>query len=179
MTLALVRHGRTEWNHARRMQGRSEIRLDEHGRAQASAVGALLARAHWHRIISSPLVRAAETAELIGDRLPEAERASDERLVERDYGAAEGMPVSEAHERWPDGDYPGAEPLAELIGRARHAVLEIERREGDSVIVSHGTLLRTVVEDLTGSACPRILNGQVVLLERDAAGLVSGRFLSG
>lgn len=179
MTLALVRHGRTEWNLARRMQGRSDIVLDVHGRAQATAVGDLLSRAQWHRIISSPLARATETAALIGDRLPDVERTADERLIERDYGVAEGMPVSEVHERWPDADYPGAEPMEALIGRATRAISDIERRGGDSVIVSHGTLLRTAVEELTGSACPRILNGQVVLLERDAADRLTGRFLSG
>lgn len=178
MTLALVRHGRTEWNLARRMQGRSDISLDAHGRAQAAAVGALLSRARWHRVVSSPLARAAESAALIGEHLPGAARSVDDRLVERDYGLAEGRPVSEAHECWPDGDYPGAEPLPELIDRARRSVLEIEGYEGDSVIVSHGTLLRAVIEDLSGSACPRILNGQIVLLERDANDRLTGRFLS-
>lgn len=179
MTLALVRHGRTEWNLARRMQGRSDIALDAHGRAQAITAGALLSRAQWHLIISSPLARAVETAALIGERLPGVERTVDERLIERDYGVAEGMPVSEAHERWPDGDYPDAESPANLVARATRVITDIERRGGDSVIVSHGTLLRTVVEELTGSACPRILNGQVVLLERDAADRLTGRFLSG
>lgn len=185
MTIALVRHGRTAWNLARRMQGRSDISLDAHGRAQAVAAGELLSRARWNRVVSSPLARAAETASLIGDclagvpDLAAIERGTDERLIERDYGSAEGMPVSEVHERWPDGNYPDAEPLDVLIDRARRVFSDIEQQGGDSIVVAHGTLLRTAVEDLTGSVCPRILNGQVVLLERDGAGALVGQFLTG
>jgi len=179
MTLALVRHGRTAWNRARRMQGRSDIALDAHGRAQAEAAGRMLARARWGRIVTSPLARAVETGSLIAARLEHVEQWVDDRLIERDYGVAEGMPVSEVHERWPDADYPGGEPLGQLRERARTVLEEIDQLEGDSIVVSHGTLLRVGVAALTGSGCPRILNGQVVLLEREAQGRLVGRFLSG
>lgn len=178
MTVALVRHGRTAWNLARLMQGRSDVPLDAHGRAQASAAADLLSRAQWHRIVSSPLARAMETAELIADRLDGVDLVRDERFVERDYGEAEGMPVCEAHERWPDADYPDAEPMDRVIRRAIRALADAERGGADCIIVSHGTLLRAAVEELTGSPCPRILNGQVVLLERDAARRLTGRILS-
>ncbi|KDA04710.1 phosphoglycerate mutase [Microbacterium sp. CH12i] len=176
MTVALVRHGRTAWNLARRMQGRADIPLDEHGRIEAHAAADLLARAAWDRIITSPLSRASETASVIGEKLAHAEIITDERLVERDYGAAEGISVGEVRERWPDADYPDAEPLADTIERARHVLGQIEQQEGNSVVVAHGTLLRVGIEALTGSACPRILNGQVVLLERNTGGLLA-RFL--
>lgn len=178
MTIALVRHGRTAWNLARRMQGRADIPLDAHGRAQAECAADLLARASWKRIVSSPLSRAAETASLIGQKLIDAELMIDERLIERDYGVAEGLPVSEARERWPDADYPKAEPLPETTERARRVLAHIEQLEGNSVVVAHGTLLRVGIEALTTGACPRILNGQVALLERDAAGELHARFLS-
>src|SRR5690606_21892304 len=110
VTLALVRHGRTEWNRQRRMQGRADVPLDDHGRAQADAVGQLLSRAVWSVVVSSPLQRAAETARIIGARLGVVEPVTDPRLIERDYGVAEGLPVAEAHERWPDHGYPAAEP---------------------------------------------------------------------
>lgn len=178
MTIALVRHGRTAWNLARRMQGRSDISLDAHGRAQAECAADLLARATWSRIVSSPLSRATETASLIGKKLLDAEFMIDERLIERDYGAAEGQPVGEARERWPDTDYPEAEPLPEVTERARRVLAHVEQLEGNSVVVAHGTLLRIGIEALTTSACPRILNGQVVLLERGAAGDLNARFLN-
>lgn len=178
MTVAIVRHGRTAWNLARRMQGRTEVALDDHGRAQAEAAGALLARAEWAHLIASPLGRAVETANRIGMHVPSAIRAIDDRLIERDYGAAEGMPVSEVHERWPDGDYPDAEPLDAVAARAGAALTEIASRRGNSIVVAHGTLLRVGVEMLTGSPCPRILNGQIVMLEAEEAGRFTARFLT-
>ena len=59
--LFLVRHGETEWNRERRIQGRTDIPLNETGRAQARATGALLARRRWDAVLSSPLSRARET----------------------------------------------------------------------------------------------------------------------
>ncbi|WP_158231536.1 histidine phosphatase family protein [Microbacterium sediminis] len=170
MTLALVRHGRTEWNRQRRMQGRADIPLDDHGRAQADAAGRLLASAVWERIVTSPLERAAETARIIRSHLGEAEWLIDEDLVERDYGRAEGMAVAEAAERWPDQDYPGAESLAHVALRGAAALSELLDAGRDAVVVAHGTLLRVSVDALTGQVCPRILNGEVILLDRDTTG---------
>ncbi|GEK87372.1 histidine phosphatase family protein [Microbacterium aerolatum] len=178
MTVALVRHGRTAWNLARRMQGRADIPLDAHGRAQAESAAELLSRASWDRIVTSPLRRASETASLIRMKLAHAEVTTDAHLIERDYGVAEGMAVSEARERWPESDYPDAEPLNETTQRARRVLTRIERLEGNSIVVAHGTLLRVGVEALTAGKCPRILNGQVVLLERDGAERLVARFLS-
>jgi probable phosphoglycerate mutase len=88
------------------------------------------------------------------------------------------MAVSEARERWPESDYPDAEPLNETTERARRVLTRIERLEGNSIVVAHGTLLRVGVEALTASTCPRILNGQVVLLERDGSKRLVARFLN-
>ena len=177
MTLALVRHGRTPWNADRRMQGRSDIALDEHGRDQARAAGRLLAPAQWTRVVSSPLRRAVQSAELIVTELDWPSEAPklvvDDGLIERDYGLAEGLSVSEAHERWPDGAYPGAESTDATGARARTTLERIAVLPGDSVVVAHGTLLRLGVQALTGSACPRILNGQVILVDRSAEGCVA------
>ncbi|MCA1306927.1 histidine phosphatase family protein [Microbacterium esteraromaticum] len=178
MTVALVRHGRTAWNLARRMQGRTEVPLDDHGQAQADAAGALLARAEWMHLIASPLGRAVDTADRIGEHVTGVAREIDDRLIERDYGAAEGLAVSEVHERWPDGGYPDAEPLDAVASRAGSALTEIAARRGNSIVVAHGTLLRVGVETLTGSPCPRILNGQIVMLEVEEAGRFTARFLT-
>ncbi|ALJ22119.1 histidine phosphatase family protein [Microbacterium sp. No. 7] len=183
MTLALVRHGRTAWNAERRMQGRTDVPLDACGREQAAAAGRLLAQARWARVVSSPLARARETAEIIAAALvPDAERepgiALDADLVERHYGRAEGLLVAEARERWPEGDFEASEPLAEVAARARRALGTLAAQPGGSVVVAHGTLLRVGIEELTGSPCPRVLNGQVVLLDPSPAGFVA-RFLGG
>ncbi|WP_424466839.1 histidine phosphatase family protein [Pseudoclavibacter helvolus] len=176
MTLALVRHGRTAWNLERRLQGRSDIALDAHGELQAHAAGRLLARARWGRVVASPLTRAAQTAAIVGSHLDTAAPVLDPGLLERDFGEAEGMHVAEAAERWPSGEYPGSESTTQLGERAGAALAALLEGPGTAVIVSHGVFLRAGIEAITGAACPRILNGQVVLLE-PTGGRPTARFL--
>lgn len=97
-------------------------------------------------------------------------------LLERDFGEAEGMQVAEAAERWPAGDYPGSETAAELSERAGSALTALLMGPGTAIVVSHGVFLRAGIEAVTGAGCPRILNGQVVLLER-TSGRPTARFL--
>ncbi|QLD11684.1 histidine phosphatase family protein [Microbacterium oleivorans] len=179
MTLALVRHGRTAWNRERRMQGRSDLVLDGVGEEQAAAAGRILSGAVWARIVSSPLRRAVQSAEIIGAHLPgiRHERRSD--LVERDYGQAEGRLVAEARENWPDEGYPGAESIDATRERGAGALRDLLRQGENTVVVAHGTVLRLAVEALTGSPCPRILNGEVILVEAGAMGELRARRLSG
>lgn len=177
MTIALVRHGRTAWNQQRRLQGRSDISLDDHGREQADSAGRLLARGDWDRIVSSPLQRAVETAQIIQARISVSGLEIDDAFVERDFGEAEGMAVGEASEQWVTGEYPGAEAWDELRRRARLALESVLGREGPTVVVAHGTLIRAGVEVVTGSSCPRILNGQVVMLTAGARGSRSAHIL--
>lgn len=99
--LYLVRHGETEWNRQRRMQGRLDSRLTAEGRAHARAHGQLLAREAVAQMIVSPLGRTRETAELIleGCDVPVT---YDERLVERHCGDWEGLTIEQIAERYPD-----------------------------------------------------------------------------
>src|SRR6185436_18013972 len=83
--LYLVRHGETEWNRQRRMQGRLDSRLTPEGRAHARMHGRLLARETVGHMIVSPLGRTRETAELILEGC-EVPVTYDERLVERHCG---------------------------------------------------------------------------------------------
>jgi broad specificity phosphatase PhoE len=147
VSLVLVRHGRTEWNRERRLVGRSDVGLDDVGREQASAAGALLFDVAQLR--SSPLRRARETAELLGTGRT---LVVDEAFIELDYGRAEGRRVDEvsAEEwrrirddetvRWPDG-----ESLLDLQTRVGAACDQLfatggegARDDGrDVVVVSH------------------------------------------
>ena len=102
--LFLIRHGLTEWNARGKFQGHSDIALSEAGRAQAQALRVRLAelersglRLDW--VVSSPLKRALQTAELA---LPEREIHLDERLKELNFGAFEGHTLAQnrATEAW-------------------------------------------------------------------------------
>lgn len=166
--IALVRHGRTEWNAARRMQGTTDIPLDDVGRAQAEqAAAALASLGDWTHVVASPLLRASETAAIIAARLGLPLHAPIAALAERDCGEAEGLSVDEANARWPDLDYPGAETLEQLGRRMSEA---IGGSADGAVIVSHGLALRRGIEALTGESTPRIANAEAIVLARAADG---------
>ncbi len=87
-TLTLLRHGRTTANAGGLLQGRVDHALDETGRAQAAAAAAVIGAVD--RVISSPLLRARQTAEAFG-LTPEI----DDRWIELDYGEWDGRPIAD------------------------------------------------------------------------------------
>jgi len=165
VTLVLVRHGETAWNAERRMQGRTDNPLSAVGRAQARATAVALEGFVPRVVVASPLVRARQTAGVIAAHLGVAEVVLDADLVERDFGEAEGMPVATVAERWPNADYPDAEPRAAVAVRGARA---LDRLVGvDAIVVAHGVLLRATLEHRTGAPVARIRNGEPVLLHAD------------
>ncbi|UYN84289.1 MAG: histidine phosphatase family protein [Microcella sp.] len=162
---ALVRHGETDWNRERRIQGSTDIPLNDTGREQARATGALLASRRWNALVASPLSRAAETARLIGEHVGLSEPELEPRLVERDYGAAEGLTGSEIDARYPDGaEVPGREPREAVAVRAVDALHDLAARHpGEAVIVvAHGGVIRSVLESVEpGRHRGMITNGSV------------------
>lgn len=180
--IALVRHGETDWNLAGRIQGRTEVPLNETGRAQAAATALDLAAAGvglggWTGIRASPLGRAIETAEIIAAGLSLAQPHIDDAFWERDFGPAEGVIVAEAQRTWPGLDVPGAEPLDALAERTANALTRVLSEAPGSIVVAHGAMLRTGLGHLTGSAMPRILNGEVWLLHSTGSGVRVERLL--
>jgi uncharacterized phosphatase len=169
MTFAFIRHGQTDWNRDDRLQGSSDIPLNDLGREQAHEAAGVLRDGGWTAIVSSPLSRARETAEIIaGDLGLELGPAYDE-LVERDYGPLEGESSSGTIERWPHRDYPGAEPLTSVVQRGRAGLARIADDFGDRdvVIVCHGTIIRYTLADLAGRPVDGIRNGSVSTFRLD------------
>ncbi len=158
--LILVRHGVTDWNVAHRLQGASDIPLNEDGRAQARAAAPVLARvAPVKTIVASDLSRAQETAHIIADAMG-AEVVTDARLRERSYGVWEGLPEDvrrsdhgDEHTRWEQGlepnveGYEGHDAVAE---RALAAVADHVTGEGNHLLVAHGSTIRVLVCALLG-----------------------------
>jgi broad specificity phosphatase PhoE len=146
--LYLVRHGETDWNRQRRIQGLTDIPLNDTGRAQARATGMLLARRRWDAIYASRLSRARETAALIADELGLPGPVLLDALVERNYGAAEGLDWEQVEREFPDGaDVPGRESRDAVAARVVPALITLaEDHPGESlVIVSHGGAIRAVL----------------------------------
>lgn len=161
--LVLVRHGQTDWNLHGRIQGSSDIPLNGTGRRQARDAGRRLAAESWHAIVSSPLLRAAETARIIGEETGIDRIETDGELRERAYGAAEGLTGPEVQMRFADRSVPGRESRGAVLERVRPALIRIaERHPGQSVLViSHGGVIGSLVRHATGYAWPEA--GQVIL----------------
>jgi len=150
--IALIRHGQTDWNLALRMQGRSDIPLNDTGREQARVAAAALAAEPWDVVVSSPLLRARETAEIIATALGVPLGASYNELLEQDFGVAEGTLVDELATRWPDRDFAGMEP-DEVVGPRGIRGLEriaLDHPGARVLAVAHGTLIRYTLAAISG-----------------------------
>jgi uncharacterized phosphatase len=146
--LYLVRHGETDWNRQHRIQGLTDIPLNDTGRQQARAAGQLLARRDWDGIVTSPLSRAMDTAAIIAEETALAAPQSIAALVERNYGEGEGLDFAEINRRYPDrAAVPGQESRDEVIARVVPALLELAAaRPGESlIVVSHGGAIRAAL----------------------------------
>lgn len=146
--LYLVRHGRTAQNAGRRLLGRLDVPLDELGFRQARALGEVPYLRNAARVVTSPLGRARDTAELLGPPV-----SVDERWIEIDYGVFDGMRLEEAPELWKqwslDLSYvpDGGESIAAMAARVRKACDELweEAALEDVVVVSHVSPIKAAV----------------------------------
>jgi len=144
--IVLVRHGETEWSREGRHTGRTDLPLTERGREEAAALGSALAGGRFALVLTSPLVRAAETCRLAG--LGDAALTRDD-LREWDYGRYEGRTTEQIREErpgwtlWDDG-CPGGEGPADVRARADRVVAELRTVDGDAAVFAHGHLLRVL-----------------------------------
>lgn len=90
MEILLTRHGQTEWNLLKKVQGKADIELNEKGIEQAETIRVSLKEERIDLILCSPLKRAIQTAEIINQG-KNIRMIIDERLSERDFGEFEGM----------------------------------------------------------------------------------------
>ena len=145
----LVRHGETEWNRIRRIQGVSDIPLNVTGRSQAAALGDILSQHRFDLLVSSPLSRAMETATIIARRLHMPAPLPIPDLIERNYGEAEGQNGHDLDLRYPPGtEIPGREPKEDVAKRVVRTMadLAIRHPEADILAVCHGAVIRSVVD---------------------------------
>lgn len=152
MDIYLLRHGETDWNRARRLQGRTDIPLNENGRVQMQRAARMLESldARISRIFCSPLGRARESAGIVADRLgyPQENIVTEEMLIERCFGAGEGLTAEEGKERFPDGLFPEMESFEETVARARTAFMKITGACGAGehiLLVAHGAFFHALM----------------------------------
>lgn len=145
MTIVLVRHGETEWSKAKRHTGRTDLSLLPEGRDRAATLRERLAAWTFAEVRCSPLRRARETAELAGLRVDHL----DDRLLEWDYGAYEGITREEVEQDRPGWDLwtqgvPDGESPADVTARCDSLVAELGDRDDVVALVAHGHLLRSL-----------------------------------
>src|SRR5579871_3396592 len=138
----LIRHGETEWSLSGAHTSRTDLPLTHHGRECAEALKPVLSGRDFALVLSSPLRRARETAELAGFQ-PEL----TDDLREWDYGRYEGLTTPEIQKRDPEwsiwtGTTPGGETIEQVSARANQVIERATAMDGDVAVFSHGHMLR-------------------------------------
>ncbi|MEZ0480016.1 histidine phosphatase family protein [Planococcus sp. SSTMD024] len=148
-TICLIRHGETEWNKIGRIQGTTDVPLNETGKQQARACESHLTKEAWDVIVTSPLKRAKETAAIINEtmRLPVFEMTE---FQEKHFGKAEGMTAEERYGLYPDKNYPGQEQAQEFHNRLSKGLAQLNERFGNRrvLVVAHGGVINAILEQL-------------------------------
>lgn len=165
MKIYYVRHGQTDWNLARKMQGgQTESPLNETGIKQAEETRIQLENIKYDVVIRSPMLRAQQTAEIINSGR-NIEITIDERLRERKLGELEGYPITAEYEQqiWDYGlniDIKGGENLNEFEKRIIDCIQDIKVKYQDKtvLIVAHGGIAKVLKAYLYGKPKSNNLN---------------------
>lgn len=168
-TILLVRHGETDWNRERRIQGHTDRPLNETGKAQAEALAEQLAGEPVDAVYSSDLLRAHETARIIA-RGKGLEVTTVPDLRERDFGTWEGLTDEEALLRFPQaqsGHWGDAETPEQMGRRVVEALRRIAAGHPGRrvVVVAHGGPLRALLRHCAVERDGPIGNCHVVRVE--------------
>lgn len=163
MKLYLIRHGQTDWNKERRIQGLADIELNEFGRHLALETGRGLKDISFEVCISSPLMRAVETARLVlGEK--DVPVRTDERIIEMKFAEWEGKCCSKENWELPESFHdffdaperyqpaPGGESFADLKKRTGQFLTELygqsEYQDKNILIITHGAALAGILNNI-------------------------------
>jgi len=166
-TILLIRHGETSWNAVRRLQGHTDIPLNDEGARQAGALAQALAAEQVDVLVSSDLQRAVQTAQAVADQYDGLDVQTDDQLRERCYGVFEGMLYAEIEQQYPaeyalwqardiDTVMPAGEREAEsfrqFYQRSTDGIAEwAQRHPGRTIaIVAHGGVLECAYRAAVG-----------------------------
>ena len=158
MKLYMIRHGETDWNKEKRLQGQSDTQLNEYGIELARITGEALKDVHFDYIFSSPLKRAYKTAELIRMDRP-VKIITDDRLKEICFGVNEGVSSELITEDFhyffdaPDKYIPaqGGETYEQLCARSQAFIdsvivpLSLKEPKATVLITAHGALNKSIM----------------------------------
>lgn len=151
MILAMIRHGQTDYNFKRLVQGRMDNPLNETGRHQALTLGTLLNDLgdKFDLLGASPLVRAHETAQIVGKQLGMEINFLDANFVERDFGNYEGQSIDVALEKvtldnFKEDKFEDNETLEKRIREATHN-LYLKHQDKKILFVAHSHVIKALL----------------------------------
>lgn len=183
--LYLARHGETEWNAIGRLQGTTDIPLNDRGRTHGREIAANLTAIRIGEVITSDLARARETGEIVASVLGLPAPRIVPALRERSFGVFEGLTRDEIVARYPEawqrwqqqiGVPDGAESLAGATARMHDVLAELAAGDGDpAVVISHGGIMRLWLVDIQHRPLAPLANGVTYVCERLAAGWTATR----
>jgi probable phosphoglycerate mutase len=164
MTTRLIvwRHGNTDWNAGHRVQGQTDVPLNDLGRQQAVDSAELLVRMRPDALVASDLCRAADTAAALA-ALTGLSVSYDERLRERYFGLWQGLTMTEVTQTRPEeyalwkagaddigGEVETLDDLGKRVSEALQAAAELVEPGGTVVVATHGAAIRSGVGHLLG-----------------------------
>ena len=161
-TFFCMRHGLTQWNSDKRIQGQTDVDLSDEGRDMARQWGKSLADNHFDCILTSGLARAVQTAEIINEELGGLPIHTDPQLVEQDWGEWTGLTKDELNEmrklvkkqeyKGFDFQPPKGESRDEVLLRACDAFLEFSEKHSDAkvLVITHNGVLKCLTYALSG-----------------------------
>ncbi|QGY39486.1 histidine phosphatase family protein [Pseudodesulfovibrio cashew] len=161
-TFFCLRHGLTDWNRDKRIQGTTNTDLSDEGRTMADSWADSLADNRFDRILTSALARAEQTAAILNGKLGGLPISADARLGEQDWGEWTGLTkaelkqlrakVDKQEKRGFDFRPPGGESREEVLQRACDALLEFAEAHPDDrvLVVTHNGVLKCLMYALSG-----------------------------
>ena len=149
-TIGFIRHGQTAWNKEGRVQGSSNVPLNEEGIESAEKLANRLAGQQWDMIFTSPMNRAKHTAELIASRMPDVLVEEDSRVRERSSGLIEGTTEQERVQKWGPGwrELDMQFESADSVVARGLAFVEEQTRINPGkriLVVSHGSFIKRMI----------------------------------
>ena len=155
--LGLFRHGQTDWNIDFRLQGITDTQLNDHGRQQVRSAIPHLRSMRWEVLLTSPLTRAHQTAEILRTAIDFESFGESPLLLERSFGIGEGLTYAEWQENYATLDeIPGAESSVAVTHRTRTLLSWVATEfPGKRVLaVSHGALIRYALTEVSNGTVP-------------------------
>lgn len=173
--IVIARHGQTAWNALGKLQGHTDIELDDVGRGQARDLATAIGAHGVANVWTSDLSRARQTGEIVAAAIGLAAPRIEPELRERRFGVFEGLTRDECAARHPEAwkawlenttAPPGGEPREDAVARLERALRRIASESSDTaLVISHGGVMRLWLMDLLGRTVPLIKNGTIYVAE--------------